>query len=103
MSTIHEIAPPVETDHQFMVRLLAQADALLARLLAEYSPLRTQEEEDDFYDLCVVNDLRAANGLPPVTAEPTDEDLEDYAVWSERIDTYDREERDADLPRWGYE
>ncbi len=103
MSTIAETPPCVETDHQFMTRLLAQADALLVRLMAEYTPLRTQEEEDDYYDLCQVNDLRATNGLPPVTAEPTDEDLEDYAVWSERIDTYDHEDRDADLPRYGYE
>ncbi len=103
MSTIHETTPSVETDSQFMDRLVAQAQELLDRLLDEYPPLRTQEEENDFYDLCVINDLRAKNGLPPVTAEPTAEDLEDYRVWSERIDTYDREDRDADLPRYGYE
>ncbi len=103
MSTIHETTPSVETDHQFMVRLLAQADALLVRLLAEYAPLRTQDEEDDYYDLCVVNDLRAANGLPPVTAEPTVEDLRDYELWSERLATYDREEQDTDQPKYGYE
>ncbi len=102
MSTIHETTPCVETDHQFMTRLLAQADALLARLLAEYTPLRTQEEEDDYYDLCLVNDLRAANGLPPVTAEPTAEDLEDYRVWSERLDTYDDKPDDVNMP-YGYE
>ncbi len=103
MSTIHETTPSVETDHQFMQRMLAQADALLVRLLAEYAPLRTQEEDADFYDLCQVNDLRVKNGLPPVTAEPTAEDLEDYRVWSDRIDTYDQEDRDSDLPRYGYE
>ncbi len=103
MSTIHETTPSVETDTQFMDRMAAQLATLVSRLLAEYTPLRSQDEDDDFYDLCVVNDLRAKNGLPPVTSEPTAEDLEDYATWSERIDTYDREDRDADLPRYGYE
>ncbi len=102
MSTILETTPSVETDHQFMTRLLAQADELLARLLEDYPPFRTQQEENDYYDLCVLNDLRAKNGLPPVTAEPTAEDLEDYERWSERLATYDHEERDMNMP-YGYE
>ncbi len=102
MSTIHETTPSVETDKQFMDRLLAQADELLARLLEDYPPFRTQQEENDYYDLCVLNDLRAKNGLPPVTSEPTAEDLEDYRVWSERLDTYDDKPDDVNMP-YGYE